>query len=389
MTLAWFRPSTLTRGARAGDEADPLDETACLVAELRSAHEIDVFTGATAHDFVWKHVRTPYELCVFELDNTLRHAFIWPYLLQYGGIVFLRALTLHDSRADALAREGRRHDYAAEFAFNEGHPPSRPSVPPYYYPGTWPMLRIPLLASRAVVVPHRGMAAALQAEYPEARIRHAPLGVRQVQDTPRVQQGPDSSVAFGVPSTGRVDVARRALARALDEGAAATLLVDGPERVLHDADVVVALTWPSVGEPQTLALAAMAAGKPVIAGETGLTADWPALNPQTWQPRPFTPGTPIAVSIDLRDEEHSLAVAMRRLSLDHALRARLGDAARTWWRTHATARVAADAWERILREAVPVDRPPRPADWPAHLHADGTERARAMLEELGVSVDLF
>lgn len=172
-------------------------------------------------------------------------------------------------------------------------------------------------------------------------------------------------------SSDRVEVLQRALARAQEGGAPATLVVDeSPERAIQDADVIVTLQWPAYGAPPTFALAGMAAGKPVVVLETVFTADWPALNPQTWQPRGLPSDAPVAVSVDVRDEEHSLAVAIRRLSTDPALRARLGGAAYAWWRAHATVRDAADAWDRILREAATLAPPARPPDWPAHLTAD-------------------
>ena len=46
-------------------------------------------------------------------------------------------------------------------------------------------------------------------------------------------------------------------------------------------------------------------------------------------------------------------------------------------------------WRQVLREAVSLDRPPQPANWPAHLNVDGTERAREILAEFGVGADLF
>ena len=161
-----------------------------------------------------------------------------------------------------------------------------------------------------------------------------------------------SPVNVGALPGERLDVIRRALARTREPGAASVLLDEAtPDQILHDADVIVSLPWPWFGEAQTPALAAMAAGKPVVVLETPATADWPALDPQTWRPRGPVADTPIAVSIDPRDEEHSLLLAIRRLTTDAALRARLGSAAHDWWRTHATPRHAAQDWERILAEA--------------------------------------
>ncbi|MBF8301649.1 MAG: hypothetical protein HW394_2019, partial [Acidobacteria bacterium] len=56
---------------------------------------------------------------------------------------------------------------------------------------------------------------------------------------------------------------------------------------------------------------------------------------------------------------------------------------------HATPKHAAAEWERILAEAVRLPPPARPADWPGHLTADATERARTILGELGVRVDFL
>ena len=349
MKVAWFRADTPR-------PADLLDDTAALIAELRSTHDIEVFTAANAHDFVWKDFRAPYDLSVCELDSTPAHAFIWPYLLHYGGVLLLRTLILHDSRVAAP-------------------------------------LRVPLLASRVAVVSHPSVAEALREQYPDATLRVARTGVRpahpvqRVHEAQKVQAAP---VTFGTIPTDRLDIIRRALARARQAGATAELIADSsPERVLQNADVIVSLRWPWFGEPQTAALAAMAAGAPVVVLETAATADWPTLDPQTWRPRGLTADAPIAVSIDPRDEEHSLVLAIRRLSTDATLRARLGGCAHDWWRTHATPRHAAEDWERILAEAPPLRPPSRPADWPVHLAADGTERAREILGEFGVTVDFL
>jgi hypothetical protein len=300
MKLAWFR-------ADAPRPARLLDDTAALIAELRSTHDIEVFTADNAHDFVSTHSRAPYDLSLHELDNTAAHAFIRPFLLHGPGVVLLRTLTFRDSLAAALQ------------------------------------------AARVTVVADPSTMEALRLEHPGARVRWAIPAVQGVQRVQRVQASP---VIFGVLSRGRIEMIQRTIARARDAGAAAVLLDEAiPERVLQDADVIVSLPWPWFGEAQTPALAAMAAGKPVVVLETAATADWPAFDPQTWRPRGSAGETPIAVSIDPRDEEHSLLLAIRRLTTDADLRARLATAAHDWWRTHATPRHAADDWERILTEA--------------------------------------
>jgi hypothetical protein len=380
MKLAWFRADT-------PQSAGLVDDSAALIAELRTTHDIEIFTAANAHDFVWKDFRAPYDLSVYELDDTPAHAFIWPYLLHDGGVLRLRTLTLHDSRAAALLREQRAQDYVAEFTFNHGAWPGRRCAAPPAYPGNWPMLRVPLLAARIVVVSHQSTAAALEQTHPEARVRVAATGVQESHVPRQVRRAP---VTFGTIPTDRLDLIRRAMARASQSGAAAELTDDtSPERLLRDADVIVSLPWSPLGEPRGPALAAMAAGKPVIVLETATTADWPALDPQTWRPRGLSTAAPIAVSIDPRDEEHSLVLAIRRLSADATLRAQLGEAAHNWWRTHATPSHAADDWGRILSEAASLSPLARPTDWPGHLTADGSERARGLLDECGVTVDFL
>jgi hypothetical protein len=367
MRLAWFRPAH-------PNGADPLDDSGALVEALRASHQIDVITAALAHDFVWMHYRHPYDLCVFELDNTPAHQFIWPYLFHYGGVTMLRTLMLNESRASALAERLRGDDYRAEFEFS----------------GDARLLRAPLLASRAVVVAHEVTAAALQQDYSEARVRHAPVGVRAHEGaTARRHEGATARVGV-LGATNEADVIHNAYRRAREAGAQVTLIDGQPsDVVLREADIVIALRWPMSGEPETAALAAMAAGTPVVVMETEVTADWPAYDPQTWRPRGTAGGGPIAVSIDPRDEEHSLMVAIRDLARDPTLRQELGAAAQAWWRAHATVEQSAAEWERIIEEARTLEPPRRPAGWPAHLTADGTEKARAILRDTGGTVDFL
>lgn len=148
-------------------------------------------------------------------------------------------------------------------------------------------------------------------------------------------------------------------------------------------EIVVELEWPPRPEAIGNAVAGMAAGKAVIVFEIDATAGWPALNPQTWRPRGVADGPPIVVSIDPRDEAHSLAVAMRRLSGDPALRAQLGAAARAWWSEHGTVEGVARAWEEMLAKTAARGIARRGG------RADGTERAKEILGEMGVEVDLF
>ena len=373
MRLAWFRPVTHV--------SEWPDDTAALVSALGDEHEIVVFDEARAHDFIRFEFRTPFELCIYEVADTQQHAFVWPYLLHVPGVLRLRSLSLHDSRTEALRRQHRERDRVLELAF-----------------GDWDLITAPVLASRMTVVSDAHAAARLQRAYPVARVRVAPLGVGRAEGTAQgipqgTAQGTAQGIAEGSSRVGAFDSSRnsliqRALARARDAGAPLELITGSAESVLENADILIALTWPPADE-LTIALAGMAAGKTVIVLETESTAGWPALDPQTWQPRGWTGQPPIVVSIDPRDEEHSLALALRRLASDTELRTSLGSAAREWSRQHATLEHAVQAWRSILAEAVTATPAPRPQDWPRHLTADGTERAREVLAEFGATVDFL
>lgn len=346
MRLAWFAP-----------------ETDDVALELGRTHHVDRFDARRAHDFVWQHARAPYDLAIFELADSLAHTYVWPYLFHYPGIAVLQATSLQQSRTEALHVQRRRHHLRAERTF-----------------GGPSLLRSPLAASRLVVVHDDAVARELRGDYPDVEVRVLPMGVV----APPLAPGSDGT-CFRSRSlqSGAID---RAAARAREAGAPVTL-APGLDDV-HERDVVIALEWPPTGAPPVDALRAMAAGLPAIVFETEAVAAWPALDPQTWQPRGYASAdAPIAISIDPRDEEHSLMLCMRRLSADAGLGVRLGTAAHAWASRHANVEAAARAWEPVLREAVRRTPPGAARALPPHLTEDGTAVLRATLGEMGVAVD--
>ena len=340
MRIAWFRNG-------APDTTDALDDAAPLIDELRSGHDIEVIDERKAHDFVWQQLLRPWDLCVYELDNTREHEFVWAYLVHYAGVVMLRST-------------------------NVAH------------------LRVPLLASRSVVTSTAASAELLRARYPEAHIRVAAIGVGPVVSTPRLESAANMSgpraTRFAVFDSRPRDatVIQRATQRARDAGAAFELL--GPSAdALAACDVVIAPGWPPSHHAPTAVLAGMAAGKAVVTMEMDAMAEWPAMDPQTWRPRGIAASDPpIAVTMDPRDEEHSLVLAIRRLSSDAALRQELGSAGQAWWTNHATPAHAAAAWEQILAEAVRLSPPLRPGEWLKPFAEDGIGLARTILNEFGL-----
>lgn len=185
-------------------------------------------------------------------------------------------------------------------------------------------------------------------------------------------------LTIGLPDSSRRTVAEATVRRAREAGVDVSI-VEGDAAAALDADVVVALEWPPRRGAPTAALLGMAVGKTVVTLEVEATAGWSALDPQTWQPRGWLTDPPIVVSLDPRDEEHSLLLTIKRLAADAALRAALAAAGHDWWRQHATLEHGVAAWNRIPQEAAATPQAPRGAD-----HTTGL---RATLRRFGVDVD--
>jgi hypothetical protein len=331
--IAWLRPAAPTDGV------DPLDDIAPLVDELAALHDIELIDAAAAHQLVWRHAREPFDVFVHEMAADARHAYVAPYAIHFPGVLLLKDFAPHIARA------------------------------------------IP--ASRLVVVRDEAVAVSLRETYAKTPILTAPAAVWGSEPgSDPYWRGAQGLARFGL-LTGRIDVVERAAARARATGVALDIVTGAAPQVLRGADVLIAMDWPPSAGPPPGALAAMAAGKPVIVFETLVTAGWAALDPQTWQPRGFgrESADPVAVSIDPRDEEHSLMLAMERLAAEPALRTAIGTAGRAWSDAHAQPAHATDAWRRILDGPGLPPSPPFPG-------ADGSEHLRATLAEFGVTVDL-
>jgi len=167
-------------------------------------------------------------------------------------------------------------------------------------------------------------------------------------------------------------------------------------------DVSLNLRWPTARETSGPWLRALAAGKPTIAVDLLQLGGVPTLDPRTWQLNTSDigdrasdngRGDAVAVAIDILDEDHSLRLAMRRLSTDPDLRARLGRAGQEYWRREHTIDHSADDYERLfgrLQQHAPLQPPghPRHAERPIHLRPDGDEQLRALLAPFGLASPL-
>ena len=442
--LAWFTPASLSPPGLPTHSAD-------MIAQLRKRYAIDLFVEPgpvfldgsqsrmfLAHDFVWKQVREPYDLTVFELADSRAHDFVWPYLIRYPGLVVLHDQSLHQSRSRALVADQRDDDYGDEFRYS--HPGANPDIPKLGGAGLlaaagdlWPMRKAVIESSRLLVVDSVWRAEELRDEASHDRIAVVERGVSETRLRPEVRTKirerhgiPSDAVVFA--SFGEVSPHRRtqkiletmsaltethlyfvayghavggydlaAEARILGIATRVTLRrsisVEEFPDYLAAADVCLCLQWPERWHVFEDWLRCLSAGRPTIVTDFSDRVDVPSLDPRDWHVRqapPEFPGNgvsddPACASVDIVDEEHSLRLAMRRLTRDAALRERIGRGGRKLWESRfRLERLAADFEHAVARA---LDIPPsdvRREGLPAHLLTDGAEQMRAILKPFGL-----
>jgi len=315
----------------------------------------------------------------------------------------------------------------------------------------WPLTAVPLAAARAVAVHFPALAADLRETWPGLDvhvIRHGSPDLQRPKESPGASPGaspgdapgdapgaaPGASVTFAafglvtqekrVPQmlralaairgavphvrlrlvggvTPHYDVLADARAHGVDDLVEVTGWIgdDAFDRAIVESDVCLCLRWPTNREASGPWLRALAAGKPTVVNDLVHLVDLPTLDPRTWEVQVASPAAAdatrvwrreeaIAVSIDILDEDHSLAIAMRRLALDAGLRAGLGAAARRHWAAgHTVEHMAADYERAIAAAAAAPADPGRPL--PPHATSDGTTLARRLAGQVGVAVDFL
>lgn len=397
-----------------------------------------------AHDFTFIHHHTPYDVIVYQLGNATCHDYMWPYAMRYPGLVVFHDGHVHHARARALLLHGRRDDYRAEFAWS--HPDAPRDAAEYavagmtgasYYFFRW--LR-PLVARARALAAHTPALCDVLGDIATALPRDTPapslirMGVADLAPptvATRPGDRPVTIAAFGlITEEKRLVPLLRALAAVRDRCGARVVLVgaraphfdiDSIVRTLGlgdvvevtgyvdetaltqrlaEADVSICLRWPSTGETSASWLRCLAAGRATVVTDLCQTTQVPALDPRSWAPIDggrvaadaggrLARREPVCVAIDILDEEHSLRLALHRLCTDGSLRERLGTAARAWWADHHTLDVMESDYLAALELAAQAPMPEVPADFPAHLLADGTAEARRLLDHMHIGVDLW
>jgi glycosyltransferase involved in cell wall biosynthesis len=163
---------------------------------------------------------------------------------------------------------------------------------------------------------------------------------------------------------------------------------------LAACDVSLNLRWPTAREVSGPWLRALAAGKPTVTIDLAHMADVPALDPRTWTVAPLgtayddTPAA-VTVALDVLDEDHSLRLAMLRLSTDEDVRARVGAAAREYWIRNHSKKGMADDYRRVIARALttPKERESTRRNLPAHLTDAADRKLHALLEPFGLPAE--
>jgi hypothetical protein len=399
--------------------------------------EVDVFVEGTAPDFVWRHRRRPYDLTVFQLGNAACHDFIWGYLFRYPGLVVLHDAQLHQARALALTRRWipRREDYLAEFQAN--HPDAPPAVGEVVAAGFggslyvhWPHIRLVVDSARLTVVHNGRLLSDLREKYRAASFDAIRMGVADPLDprpgrdaaarvrarakipgdaivlsafggiTPEKRIGPLlstlSTLAARHPRLRLMLVGSTVdhydvLADAARWAVADRVHVTGyiPDDELPDylvaSDLCACLRWPTNRETSASWLRCLAAGRTTLVSGLADLVDVPTLDPRGWAALDTspTPRSPVAVSIDVVDEAHSLRLALDRLLTDEALRRTVGESARAWWASHHQLAMMADDYLRVMTRAISTSAPR--VSLPPHLTDDGSVHGRDLAVRLGVA----
>lgn len=436
--IAWFSPWPPVTSGVATCSAE-------LVPALRGRHEIDVFADESvasvapdahsAHEFVWRHRQTPYDLTVYQLGNSSHHDYQWPYLFRFPGLLVLHDAHLHHARAAALLTRQAADAYRSEFRAN--HPDESPDAVELAVAGfdshlyyMWPMTRLAVEASKLTAVHSRPLAAHLANDMEAATLEYLRLSQgtcvsadqqraarRRVRDRfgisseavlfgcfgsltleKRIPQvldalvaiapyAPDARLMLGGASAPYFDLAAEIRSRDLEGRVIETGYLP-TDQDLTDAiaavDVTLNLRWPTAREISGPWLRALAAGKPSVIVDLLQTVDVPTLDPRTWTHfgGRSTDQEPVAVAIDILDEDHSLRLAMRRLAEDAALRRALGGAAQRYWLREHSPEAMQDDYERLMA-AAREKRAPEPA-LPMHLLESGTDRLERLLKPFGV-----
>lgn len=285
-----------------------------LLPLLRRHYEVDVFvdrqgSGENVYphgQFYYRQKARPYDLCLYQIGNSLLHEYMYGYVYQYPGAIVFHDHCLHHSRAKMLFLKGYFDEYLAEA--KAAHP-EQPEVGAVVYSGIaadqlfyfYPFVRL-LLRSALVAGAHTGYVCE-QLRITETPVIQIPMGVSAPVFAPQekaeiasLYPGKLVLASFGLATPEkRISTVLRALAElrcyygnlryvivgqvadyydlaqevarwGLQEIVEVTGHVERRrfDLLMARSDIVVNLRYPSAGEMSATLLRALALGKPVL-----------------------------------------------------------------------------------------------------------------------------
>jgi hypothetical protein len=111
-------------------------------------------------------------------------------------------------------------------------------------------------------------------------------------------------------------------------------------------------------------------------------ADVPTLDATTWRPS-HASHEPVAISVDLLDEDTGLRRAMSMLTTNAQVRDQLSRAGRAYWAREHTVELMVEDYRQVMRDAAALAAP-RVEGLPSHFTADYSSLVLGISEEMGV-----
>jgi glycosyltransferase involved in cell wall biosynthesis len=415
------------------------DYAADVLALLAGSHEIDVFHAQESVDrarlprdcdvqpvstFLERQRERPYDAAVYQMGNGPDHAFLYDVLSQVPGLLVLHDLVLHHSRAAHFLEAEPVRAWSRDPASAAAREAARPWLDrwraelTYTYPGrgerlfevqlgtlgpllpyAYPLLRIPVEASRLVGVHSVFAAQAVRAEVPEAEVARLAMPVEAVAVDPGAVRDIRQRLGFGdhdivVGSFGlltpekRTETVARAVARVAAGEPRVRFLLAGPvpdeaslkrtlERLgvaersvvtgrlpfdelpshIEAADIVVHLRYPTARETSAALLRVLAQGRPVVLSDLEHQAEIPR---------------EAVMRVDVADEEGGVMRAISVLAAHAERRRDLGRRAAEYARREHAPDRARRTWESALGRVKGRPDPPS-RSWPSHWPRPGGE----------------
>lgn len=284
-----------------------------LLPLLRKDYEIDVFVDGEVRgsnifhhgEFYFKQKNNPYDLCLYQIGNSLLHEYMYGYLFRYPGAVIFHDYCLHHSRAKMLFLKGLFDEYLAEARMSY---PEEPRIGKTVYGGSagelllyyFPFIQLALKSSLVAGAHTEFVAKKLQVT--STPVIKIPMGIKIEDVTGEANQASElypGKLVIG--SFGFVTREKRlsSVLQALSElkwyypnliylvvgkvaehydfqsevasyGLQSIVEVTGHvdrkrfHQLMSRSDVIVNLRYPSAGEMSATLLRALAYGKPVL-----------------------------------------------------------------------------------------------------------------------------